>query len=117
VSITIQTDPLPIHEDSTGALRIGQTRVLLELVLRAFQDGATPEAIVQRYPTLALVDVYAVVTHYLQHREEMDRYLSEREQLAGEVRERIEQGQGDLAVLRARLLAQRDKIFSEFKEE
>jgi hypothetical protein len=30
---------------------------LLELVLRAFQDGATPEAIVQRYPTLGLVDV------------------------------------------------------------
>lgn len=107
MSITIQTDPLLLREDSSGSLRIGNTRVLVELVLRAFQDGATPEAIVQRYPSLALVDVYAVITHYLQHREEMDRYLSEREQCAGEVRDRIEQGQGDLAELRSKLLARK----------
>jgi uncharacterized protein (DUF433 family) len=109
VSITLQTDPLLLREDSTGSLRIGQTRILVELVLRAFQDGATPETIVQRYPSLGLVDVYAVITHYLQHREEMDRYLAERERSAEEVRERIEQGQGDLAELRTRLLAQRSK--------
>jgi uncharacterized protein (DUF433 family) len=106
MSIALQTDPLLLTEDSTGSLRIGHTRVLVELVLRAFQDGATPETIVQRYPTLALVEVYAVITHYLQHREEMDLYLAERERLAGGVRERIERGQGDLAELRARLLAQ-----------
>jgi uncharacterized protein (DUF433 family) len=109
VSITIQTDSILLCEDSAGGLRIGDTRVLLELVLRAFQDGATPEAIVQRYPTLGLVDVYAVITHYLQHREELDCYLTERERRAGEVRERIEKEQGDLAELRARLLAQRGK--------
>ena len=109
MSITIQTEPLVLREDSTGSLRIGQTRVLVELVLRAFQDGATPEAIAQRYPTLGLVDVYAVITHYLQHREEMDGYLAEQDRRAGAVRERIEKGQGDLAELRARLLAQRSK--------
>lgn len=109
MSNTIQTDPLLLREDSTGSLRIGQTRVLVELVLRAFQDGATPETIVQRYSTLGLVDVYAVITHYLQHREEMDRYLAERERRAGEVRERIERGQGDMAELRAKLLAQQNK--------
>jgi uncharacterized protein (DUF433 family) len=107
VSITIQTDPLLLREDSTGSLRIGNTRVLLELVLRAFLDGATPEAIVQRYSTLALVDVYAVITHYLQHREEIDHYLSDRERRAGEVREKIEQGQGDMAELRSKLLARK----------
>jgi uncharacterized protein (DUF433 family) len=109
VSITIQTDPLPLREDSSGGLRIGETRVLAELVLRAFQDGATPEAIVQRYPTLALADVYAVITHYLRHREEMESYLAERERQSGEIRERIEKGQGDLADLRARLIAGRGK--------
>jgi uncharacterized protein (DUF433 family) len=109
MSITIQIEPLVLREDSTGSLRIGQTRVLVELVLRAFQDGATPEAIVQRYPTLGLVDVYAVITHYLQHREEMDGYLAERERRSGVVRERIEKGQGNLAELRARLLARRSK--------
>jgi uncharacterized protein (DUF433 family) len=107
VSVTIQTDPLLLREDSSGSLRIGQTRVLVELVLWAFQDGATPEAIVQRYPALSLVDVYTIVTYYLQHHEEMERYLAKQERRATEVRERIEQGQGDLAELRSRLLAQR----------
>src|SRR5664279_405813 len=109
VSITLQTDPLLLREDSTGSLRIGQTRVLVELVLRAFQDGATPETIVQRYPTLGLVDVYAVITHYLQHRKEMDGYLAEQDRSAEEVHARIERGQGDLAELRARILAQQGK--------
>jgi hypothetical protein len=41
----------PIRSDETGgALRVGNSRVLLELVVRAFHDRATPEVIVQRYP-------------------------------------------------------------------
>jgi len=37
--------------------------VLVELVIQAFQDGATPEAIVQRYPTTTLADIYAVIAY------------------------------------------------------
>jgi hypothetical protein len=51
--------------------------------------------------------VYAVITYYLRHREDVERYLAERERLAGEVRQRIEQGQGDLGEIRRRLLASR----------
>jgi uncharacterized protein (DUF433 family) len=96
-----------LREDPSGSLRIGQTRVLVELVLWAFQDGSTPEAIVQRYPTLSLVDVYTVIAYYLQHHDEMERYLAKQEQRATEVRTRIERGQGDLAKVRSRLLARR----------
>jgi hypothetical protein len=49
VAFTVQTEAPPLREDATGALRVGNSRVLLELVVRAFQDGATPETIVQRY--------------------------------------------------------------------
>jgi uncharacterized protein (DUF433 family) len=108
VSVAFQTDPLMLREDSSGGLRIGQSRVLLELVLRAFQDGATPEAIVQRYSSLNLVDVYSVITYYLQHHAEMERYLEGREQQAEEVQRRIEENQSDLADMRRRLLARRD---------
>jgi uncharacterized protein (DUF433 family) len=107
MSVAIQTDPLLLREDSSGGLRIGESRVLLELVFRAFQDGATPEVIVQRYPTLGLVEVYSVITYYLQHRDEMERYLAGREQQAAKVQQRIEKDQGDLAELRRRLLAHR----------
>jgi uncharacterized protein (DUF433 family) len=79
--------------------------VLLELVIRAFQDGATPETIAQRYPTAALADIYAVIAYYLHHREDIEAYLAEREQRAQEVRQRVESQQGDLADLRDRILA------------
>lgn len=79
--------------------------MLLELVVRAFQDGATPEAIVQRYPTTRLSDVYSVIGYFLRHSGEIDAYLAERERLASEVRQRIEERQGDLGELRQRSLA------------
>jgi hypothetical protein len=79
--------------------------VLLELVLGEFQDGATPEAIVQQYPTLTLYDVYAVIAYYLRHRQEIEDYLAQRESLSREVRQRIEAAQGDLGKIRRRILA------------
>lgn len=107
MSFITQAEAPPLREDAAGAVRIGESRVLLELVIRAFQDGATPEAIVQRYSTLALPDVYAVIAYYLRHRGVIDDYLTQREQVAEEVRQRIENQQGDLSEIRARLLAKR----------
>lgn len=105
MTVTLQTETPPLRQDSSGALRVGESRVLLELVIRAFQDGATPEAIVQRYPTTTLSDVYLVIGYYLRHRDEIESYLSKRESVAAEVRQRIEERQGDLGELRQRLLA------------
>lgn len=107
MTFTAKTDAPPIREDATRTLRVGDTRVLLELVIRAFQDGATPETIVQRYSTLALPDVYAVIAYYLCHQDDVQEYLEQRERKAEEVRQRIESQQGDLSEIRARLLARR----------
>ncbi len=103
-----KTDEVPLREDEDGALRVGRSRVLLELVIRAFQDGATPESIVQSYSTLELSDVYAVIAYYLRHREDVEHYLVRREAKAEDVRRRIEQQQGDLSDIRTRLLAWRN---------
>jgi len=107
MSFAVQAEAPPLHEDSDGALRVGNSRVLLELVLHAFQDGGTPEAIVQRYSTLALSDVYAVIAYYLRHRSELEAYLSGRERTAEDVRKQVESTQGDLSDVRARLDAKR----------
>jgi uncharacterized protein (DUF433 family) len=107
VSFISQAEAPPLREDDAGAVRVGDSRVLLELVIRAFQDGATPETIVQRYSTLELPDVYAVIAYYLRHRGVIEEYLERREQVAEEVRQRIEDQQGDLSEIRARLLAKR----------
>ncbi len=105
MEIILQTEAPPLRQDASGALRIGHSRVLLDLVIRAFQDGATPEAIAQHYPAVTLADIYAVIAYYLRHRDEVEAYLAAREQRAQEVRQRIERQQGSLADLRARLLA------------
>jgi len=103
----VQAESPPLREDSSEALRVGTTRVLLELVVQAFQDGAIPETIVQRYPTLSLPDVYAVVAYYLRHRDDVEGYLARCEQKAQEVQHRTENQQGDLTEIRARLLSRR----------
>lgn len=102
-----QSEAPPLSEDAAGAVRIGDTRVLLELVIRAFQDGATPETIVQRYSTLALPEVYAVIAYYLRHRRDVEEYLERRERKSEEVRQQIENQQDELSEIRARLLSKR----------
>jgi len=102
IETLLEPEAPPLRKDSSGPLRVGRSRVLVELVLRAFQDGATPEAIAQRYPTASLADIYSVLAHYLRHREAMEAYLADRERRAQEVRRNIEEHQGALTDLRNR---------------
>jgi uncharacterized protein (DUF433 family) len=105
--LTLQADPVPIREEADGSLRVGTTRVLLELVIHAFEDGATPETIVQRYSSLKLSDVFPVIAHYLNPQRELAEYLVRREQQAMEIETRILASQGDLSEIRRRLLSSR----------
>lgn len=73
------TEQIPIRIDDHGRLRIGSTRVLLDLVINSFQLGHTPETITAQYPSLSLDDVYLAVGYYLRHRDEVDHYLREQE--------------------------------------
>lgn len=107
VSFAVHSESPPLREDSSGAIRVGESHVLLELVIHAFQDGATPEAIVQRYSTLALSDVYTVIAYYLRHPNEVDAYLANREARAEEVHNLLKSQQEDLSDIRRRLLSRR----------
>jgi uncharacterized protein (DUF433 family) len=108
MSLTVAADPVPLRVESGGAVRVGQTRVLLELVVGAYKGGASAEEIAERYPTLHLADVYAVIAYYLRHRDEVESYLREREQRGEELR-RISEAGYDRNDLRARLLARREQ--------
>ena len=77
--------PLPAHappiREADGALRVGRTGVTLETVLWTFQQGAAPEDIKTQFPSLELADIYDVIAYYLRHREDVDEYLRQREQV------------------------------------
>lgn len=79
------TMSIPLRTDQHGAIRIGKTRVLLELVIHAYYLGETPEGIVESYPSLTTADVYAVIGYYLINREEIDAYVRQRDQQAEQI--------------------------------
>ena len=90
MSLVIEAPPVPLRTDEHGVLRVGKTRVPLDTVVCAFNQGASPEEIVMSYPALDLADVYAVVNYYLYNRAEVDTYLLQREAEGDRVREENE---------------------------
>lgn len=72
------TAAIPLAKGGDGVYRIAGTRVTLDLVIRAFDRGATAEEIVQDYPSLQLSDVYQVIGYYLKHGSEFDKYFKQR---------------------------------------
>lgn len=110
MALTIQTDPTPLRVDEHGVIRVGDSQVLLDIVIREFNNGAEPEAIANGYPTLSLADVYGVIAYYLRHRKDLDAYLHSRRQEAEQLRQGIEAKQPSRVELRAKLLARKAQM-------
>jgi uncharacterized protein (DUF433 family) len=85
--ISVSTSEIKLAETEGGVLRIGDTRVSLDSVIIAFNQGSAPEQIVYDYDTLTLADVYAVISYYLQNRETVDSYLKKRAEQNEELRD------------------------------
>ena len=85
----LEAPPLYTAEDG-AVIRVQGTRVSLDTVIGAFREGCSPEEIVERYPTLRLAAVYAVIAYFLQHQEGVEAYLAQRQRAAARLRERIE---------------------------
>jgi uncharacterized protein (DUF433 family) len=92
----------PFRCDEAGGIRIGQSRVTLDSILAAYHNGFTPEEIAFQYSVLHLEEIYAAIAYYLNHRQEIDNYLDQRQQKAQQQRSELVQ-QHNLADLRQRL--------------
>ena len=97
---------VPLKTDEHDVILVGKTRVPLDTIVYAFNEGASAEEIVMSYPTLDLPDVYAVVNYYVHNRAEVDQYIQEREAEGVQIREENEK-RFPQAGIRARLLARR----------
>jgi uncharacterized protein (DUF433 family) len=98
--------PPPLRLDANNVLCVGPTRVRLDTVIFAFNSGCTPETILDKYPSLNLTDIYAVITYYLWHREVIDDYLEERRKFGEELQREIE-AKWPKEGIKERLLARR----------
>jgi len=97
-----------IAEDT---IRIAGTRVGIETVVRDYQEGAGPEEIVLRYPTLSLEQVHATITYYLANREKVEAYLNRiRQQQEEAWQEQQRQPSAFVRSLRERVEQQRQTL-------
>ncbi|MEW6239035.1 MAG: DUF433 domain-containing protein [Candidatus Omnitrophota bacterium] len=104
--LTFSPEILPLEVDADEVVRIGKTRVTLDVVMEAFQEGATAEEIVQQYPSLQLADVYNVIGYCLRRSDEIAAYLEKRKKDIEAIRQENE-SRFDPAGIRNRLLARR----------
>jgi len=105
MTITLHADPAPLHIDETGTIRVGQSRVTLDVLLQYSRLGMKAEEIARGLDTLTVADVHGALAYYYRHQTEMDDYLRRREEEAKELRQQIETANAArLTPLKARLV-------------
>src|SRR5438105_9578921 len=90
MSLIIHADPVPLRVDETGTIRVGNTRITLDVFLADHRRGMTPEQIVEQLDTLTLPDVYGALAYYYRHKAELDEYLRCRREEADRMQREIE---------------------------
>ena len=106
MTLVVAAETVPLKTNADGVVRVGKTRVTLDTVINAFQNGATAEEIAYRFPSLNLADVYATISFYLNHQADVEVYLQQRQGEAQKVRKQ-NQSRFDSQGLRDRLMARR----------
>jgi uncharacterized protein (DUF433 family) len=106
MSVVVSTSEIKLTKTEAGVLRIGDTRVSLDSVIIAFNQGSAPEEIVYDYDSLTLSEVYAAISYYLQNQKEVDSYLLARANQNEQLREAVEARSNPVGV-RERLLTRR----------
>ena len=89
-ALPLHAEPPPLRVDEGGAVRVGSSRISLDLVVEHYENGMSAEDMVRAYDTLRLADVHAVIAYYLRHRDEVRAYLKRRNEEAEELRAKIE---------------------------
>src|SRR4051794_12443203 len=80
----------PLRVDEGGVVRVGSSRVSLDLIVEQYENGMPPGELVRVYDTLQLADVHAAIAYYLRHRDDVQAYLTHRRDEAAALRAKIE---------------------------
>ncbi len=101
----LPTISVPLRTEADGTIYIGQTKIMLELVISAFRLGDSPEHICENYSVLSLSDVYVIYAYYLQNRESVDLYMKTQEQSEEQFMQQIDERYPLPDTLRAKIRA------------
>lgn len=99
-------------EIRNGGYYVSGTRIGLDVLVHAFRNGKSAEAIFDAYPSIgSLAKVYGAITLILEHPTEIEAYLEDQDRLYGEFKaanpltpdmiERFERGRRELPARRS----------------
>lgn len=109
MAVLIDTSQDIISVNEAGVWRIRGTRVSVDSVIYAFDEGASPEEIIWRFDTLDLKKAYAVINYYLHNREKVDKYLADGEKTKRKIRHKLDK-EFPTVGLREKLIARRKSM-------
>ena len=96
---------IPLETSEQGVIRVKGTRVSLDSILHAYyNEGATAEEIILRFPTCTIENIYTIISWALNHPEFVDEYLATQQNKKDQLEEEIRQQYPSIG-LRERLLA------------
>ena len=105
--IAIHQDPVPLRVDEEGTIRVGDTRITLDVLLGDYRRGMTPKQIVDQLNSLTVADVYGALAYYHRHKDELDAYLQYRAEGSACRQREIEATQPTFDQMKSRILARR----------
>ena len=92
-------------DDTLLSIRVTGTRVGIEHILREYMQGASPEELALRFPTVTLEQIHATITYSLAHWDEVAEYLR-----AVSLRQRDDASQPEFRGQAAFVAALRDRL-------
>ena len=92
-----------------GTIRIAGTRVTLDVLVNAFNRGASAEEISCQFDVLTLADVYAAIAYYLSNQVKIDDYMAASERHTAILKNQLEADSSNIE-LRKRLIARRSSV-------
>jgi uncharacterized protein (DUF433 family) len=94
-------------EERDGSFYVAGTRISLDSIVYAFNQGESPETICQNFELLSLEEVYGAIAYYLANQSAVDAYLIRQEEkwaegrrsaepLPASLRERLERARTEI---------------------
>ena len=77
-------------EERNGGYYVAGTRVSLDSIVRCFNEGLSPEAILGEFESLSLSQIYGAIAFYLDNQPEIDAYRVRQRQRSCETRNAAE---------------------------
>lgn len=88
--LVLKKEQVPLHLDKHGTVRVIGSRVTLDTIVAFFEQGESPQDIVDSFSALELANVYAIVSYYLKNKSAVHAYLREREKKAKAMRKKVQ---------------------------